>query len=467
MNRLLFALCALLFSTLSSAKGLSPYLPLNLAPEVELQIEKLIALSGQTPLTKPYKASELLIRLPQIKDKYPLLFNRLNAYLKRYTETSAITHRGIRVSDADHSSRSLENNRGVSHNTRIELSGAGHVYFSPYFYVAGGGMYSDDSGRSLLNTHIGFGNEYAQVDIGYRDHWLSPFQDSAMLMSTQAENEPSITISNATPVSDLQVRYEVFLSQLDDMTIKAEGFEATQDKPYLSGWHFSLSPIDRMSIGYSHTYLFGGGNREDSIATLFKSLVATNQLQDASVDNLEQGYQQSAISAKWNVDWYVPISFYAEFARSGSRNEEHHTVTQYARSIGLYLPSLYDYMSFRYEYTDRDSGWYQSGFYPQGLRNKQHILGHWSADEFPVGEAPGAKTHHLLLDWELLDDQLLALRISGQETDDLPTQSLQDTYQVQARYSFANRYGFWGVEGTYGKDALGDYYHRVSGFFRW
>ena len=135
MNRLLFALCAMLFSTLSSAKGLSPYLPLNLAPEVELQIEKLIALSGQTPLTKPYKASELLIRLPQIKDKYPLLFNRLNAYLKRYTETSAITHRGIRVSDSDHSSRSLENNRGVSHNTRIELSGAGHVYFSPYFYV--------------------------------------------------------------------------------------------------------------------------------------------------------------------------------------------------------------------------------------------------------------------------------------------------------------------------------------------
>lgn len=467
MKKLLLLLAANLLPGMALAKGLSPYLPLNLAPEVELQIEKLVALSGQAPLAKPYKASELLTRLPEIKDRYPLLYNRLNAYLKRYTETTAITHRGVRISDSDNNTRSVENNRSVSHQTTVELSAAGHVYFSPYFYVAGGGMYSDESGRSLLNSHIGIGNEYLQLDIGYRDHWFSPFQDSAMLLSTQAENEPSITLSNATPLSDWHLRYEVFLSQLDDTPVRADGLTTETDKPYLSGWHVSISPIERLSVGLSHTYLYGGGPRNGSFDTFFKSLVAPNQLQDTQRDNLEQGYEQSAVSAKWNLDVGIPMSIYAEFASAESLNDQNEQTKVNARSIGLYLPVLFDGMSFRYEYNDRDSGWYQSVFYPQGLRNKQHILGHWSADEYPVGEAPGAKTHHLLLDWELVDDQLLALRISGQEMDNLSTQSLQDTYQIQARYSFANRYGFWGIEGTYGKDALGDYYHRLSGFFRW
>lgn len=467
MKKVLFAIGMCCAPALSLAKGLSPYLPLNLAPEVEIQVEKLLALSNQAPLSKPYKASELILRLPQIKEDHPLLYSRLNAYLKRYTQKTAITHRGVALASSDNNARSLENNRGVSHQTTVEISGAGHVYFSPYFYVAGGGMYSDDSGRSLLNSHIGVGNEYLQVDIGYRDHWLSPFQDSAMLMSTQAENEPSITLSNSTPLTDLKLRYEVFLTQLDDTSIRADGFATETDKPNLSGWHVSLSPADRLSLGFSRTYLYGGGNRDDSFGTLFKSLVAPGQLQDTSRDNLEQGYEQTAISAKWNLDWYIPLSLYSEFASAQSLNENGLQRTVNARSIGVYLPIIFDSISFRYEYNDRDTGWYQSAFYPRGLRSKSHILGHWSADEYPVGEAPGAKTHHLLIDWELIDNQLFALRISGQEMDNLSTQSLQDTYQLQARYSFANQYGFWGVQGTYGKDALGDYYHRFSGFFRW
>ena len=77
------------------AKGVSPYLPLNLAPEVELQIEKLMAMTGSFPLTKPYKAKELLNRLEEIKDYQPPMYRRLSSYLKRYTTNFGNTHRAV------------------------------------------------------------------------------------------------------------------------------------------------------------------------------------------------------------------------------------------------------------------------------------------------------------------------------------------------------------------------------------
>ena len=61
------------------AKGVSPFLPLNISPEVELQIEKLMALTSGPALTKPYKAKDD----NQITGHHPLMYHRLSSYLKR------------------------------------------------------------------------------------------------------------------------------------------------------------------------------------------------------------------------------------------------------------------------------------------------------------------------------------------------------------------------------------------------
>ena len=198
------------------AKGVSPYLPLNLAPEVELQIEKLMAMTGDAPLVKPYKAKEIITRLESIKDYHPLLYRRLSSYLKRYTQNIANTHRAVIASVSNDNPRALENNRGVKHNASIEVSAAGHVFFNPYIYVSAGASYSDEGGKAATNSHISFGTEYIQMDVGYRDQWLSPFHDSAMLISTQAENTPSVTLSNSTGISDFNLRYELFYAKMDE-----------------------------------------------------------------------------------------------------------------------------------------------------------------------------------------------------------------------------------------------------------
>jgi hypothetical protein len=58
--------------------------------------------------------------------------------------------------------------------------------------------------------------DYAQLDIGYRDHWLSPFTDSSMLVSTEAPTMPSITLSNYRPISRLGISYQIFLADMSE-----------------------------------------------------------------------------------------------------------------------------------------------------------------------------------------------------------------------------------------------------------
>lgn len=277
-------------SSAACASGVSPYLPLNLAPEVELQIEKLMAMTGDTPLIKPYKAKEITTRLESIKDYHPLLYRRLSAYLARYTENIANTHRAAVLSGSNDNNRALENNRGVKHNTNIEISAAGHIFFSPYVYFSAGASYSDEGGKAATNTHISFGNEYIQADLGYRDHWFSPFHDSAMLISTQAENPPSLTLSNSTGFTDLNIRYEVFYAQMDEEVRVNAGALVTRDKPVLTGMHVSLSPVESLSVGLSRTYYYGGGMRDDGLDIGLQGLLTPSSLDDAQTDNLEQGY---------------------------------------------------------------------------------------------------------------------------------------------------------------------------------
>lgn len=460
-------------------KGASPYLPLNLAPEVELQIEKLMTMTGDAPLVKPYKAKEIVNRLESIKDYHPLLYRRLSAYLKRYTQEIANTHRAVIVSGGKDNNRALENNRGVKHNANVEISAAGHVFINPYLFVSGGASYSDDGGRAVTNTHITYGNEYIQMDLGFRDHWFSPFQDSAMLMSTQAENTPSITLSNSTGLTSFNIRYELFYAQMDeDVAINANGV-VEQGEPTMAGLHISAAPLENLSVGFSRTYYYGGAGRDDGLNIGVKGLFSPSSLEadlvnNNLVDNLEQGYGQTAVSAKWNYGIEIPVSVYAEFARFDSDDFNAREDSGNAVSLGIFLPVLFEAMSFRYEVTDRDEGWYESSFYPGGIRHKQHIPGHWGADELLPGISPGTTSHHVLFDWELVDDQLLNIRIAQQSFDDVPASALpnglvelENTFQIRTRYSFVTRYGFMGVEGTFGQDMFGENYSRLSGFYRW
>src|SRR5689334_16763666 len=73
------------FPGLAVAAGVTPYLPLNLEPEIEAQIERVLILGNQPILTRPIPAALVLKALPKACAVDAALCERVQRYLARYT----------------------------------------------------------------------------------------------------------------------------------------------------------------------------------------------------------------------------------------------------------------------------------------------------------------------------------------------------------------------------------------------
>lgn len=468
----LFIFCLLFIPFFAVSKGPSPYLPLNMSAEVESQIAKLFALTPGAPLTKPYKASELISRLKIIADSYPVLHKQLSSYLQRYKQPSGLTHFSAALSAGNDANTVIPNRRGIKTDSQYELSVGGLAYISPYAYVSGGYTYAENTGTLHHNSHVGFGHEYAQVELGYREHWFSPFQDSAMLVSTQAPASPSITISNATPITDWNIRYEVFYSMLEEADGIVLGDEVFAGRPRHAGLHFSFTPLDFWTLGFNRTLQFGGGKREVSFSDVIEALFdPAGKDNVGDIDNLdpnfEFGNQQASITSQFNLNWGVPLSLYFEYAGEDTVNESNYQLGNVAKSVGLFLPVLWKDFSLRYEYSDWTNAWYTHPLYGAGYTNEGRVLGHWGGDRRVFGNDTPATTHSINLNWQISGSQLIDLTLRSLENESQIVFDYERAYELNLTYSYATSTGFWGAELYAGKDTFGENFSRLSLFYRW
>jgi hypothetical protein len=131
--------------------------------------------------------------------------------------------------------------------------------FDSLFISLGGVAYDGDAVPT--GSMVSFGWDWAQFDVGFRDHWLSPFQQSAMMISTQAPTLPSVTVSNYRPLTPFNIRYQVFLSEMEnsDRIVFQDRF--TSGKPRLAGLHLSIEPAVGWSLAAGRILQYGGGER--------------------------------------------------------------------------------------------------------------------------------------------------------------------------------------------------------------
>ncbi|MCY7295759.1 capsule assembly Wzi family protein [Alteromonas sp. a30] len=465
-------IAAPLFSASVAAQGISPYLPLKMAPEVEAHIEKVLAITPSAPLSKPYKATDILTRLELIKHSHPLLFSRVSAYLARYKTKIFVANLNSEIAASNDTTKSLPNQRGLSAENQYQIAGSAYAFINPYLYAAVGAQYSDDKGLEHHSTHIGFGFEYAQVEVGFREHWFSPFQDSAMLVSTNAKTSPSITISNATPITGWDFRYEIFYSELERVEGIRLGEEIFPGKPRHAGLHISFSPIDNLTIGLNRTLQFGGGKRSVDFGDFFEALFDPSGKDnidgtDGTDPNFEFGNQQASITAKYNFNLGIPISVYAEYAGEDTVNRSNFSLGNNAVSLGVYLPMLTDDIAVRYEFSDWTTAWYVHHLYQQGYTNEGNVLGHWGGDNRTFNDDTPAQAHSFNVNWNLAPNQILDVTLRATRNQDNTVTNYQTAYEIQAEYSYATSQGFWGVGVYAGRDVFGDNFSRVSGFYRW
>src|SRR3954463_2132966 len=111
MKRSLVPVCILaaLMSPQTFARGVSPYLPLNLDPVVEQQVEQLLILADKPVLTRPIAAATVLEALPIACQRDPALCQEVRRYLARYMRNWSVTEASVEVSASDSTNKTLPN----------------------------------------------------------------------------------------------------------------------------------------------------------------------------------------------------------------------------------------------------------------------------------------------------------------------------------------------------------------------
>lgn len=376
----LIFLFSLIFQQVASAAGVTPYLPANMPAQFENDIEKLAALTNIPQLTKPYNIATVLEHLKKIRTSHPAIYKRLDRALAGYYKNAALTQAKLSLSTSDADEPiPLVNQMGSTSDQSYWLKAHGHWQETPWLGIYAG---IDTSNERTLpsGSVLAMGTSWAQLDIGYKERWWSPFQGSAQVISTNAETLPSIGLSNNTPIElfGTYFSYDVFVAQTSRQLVLYQDEWSDTNKPYLSGMHFSFQPVEWWSIGVNRMFQFGGGERETGLKDILRAVInprgADNagERDDINVDE-ETGNQIASIVSRMN---FQDFSIYMEYAGEDTSNNKIWQLGNTAINAGVYIPTLFnDKLSLTYEYSEWQDKWYSHHLYEQGLANNNFITG--------------------------------------------------------------------------------------------
>ena len=465
-TRALFA-CLLFAATCPAtwARGASPYLPLNLSPEIERQIERVLILADKPITSRPIAAATVLDALPAACRIDAALCTRVRRYLDGYMRKIGLAHASVEVAATDGAVAPLANQHGASSDSEWLASAQAYWQPSDNIVVSLGGV-GDADDVVATGSMLSVGFDFAQLDIGYRDHWFSPFTDSAMIISTEARTLPSITLSNYRPFTRLGLSYELFLAEMEhsDQIVFETGF--TAGRPRLAGLRFSIESTPGWSLAANRLMQYGGGKRGGSSFGDFFDALLKPQEKDNTDGSDEFGNQTAAFTSRFIFPGRTPFAVYLEYGGEDTSYEGNYRLGNSALSVGITFPQLWRRFDLTYEASEWQNGWYVHDIYLDGLTNEGRVLGHWGADRRVFAEAVGAQTHMLRLGWEPSFGGLLQLQARTIQNESYGTNDYERGYDVALSYSRA-LYGFTaGAEALTGRDVFGESYSRIGGFVR-
>ena len=346
-------------------------------------------------------------------------------YLESSNKALSVNHLNAELSSSTRTELQKANRRGLEEESSYVLSGQARWQAADWLAL-NVGMQIDEDDITPEDTYISLGSDWAQLDVGYRPHWFSPFNQSAMIMSTQAETMATVSLSNSRPLSFLNFSYELFVGEMSGSDrIQYQG-SYTSGKPILTGMHFEISPFQGFSLSANRIMQSGGGERGGrSLSDLFKAFVdpsgSDNTSEDLSHDE-QFGNQAASLVSRFNFAGRKPFSIYLEYAGEDTSRGSNWRLGNVSMSAGVDIPNLFLGLSLQYEYSHWQNAWYVHGVYNDGLTNSSNIIGHWAAElrdrsNSIAGDGVGARHHYLNLSW-LNHDALWQLEYSQTKNQD-------------------------------------------------
>jgi hypothetical protein len=456
----------------SAGAAISPYLPLQVDPAMDRQVERVFLLAGRPLMTRPVTAAAVAEALAVACPHDPRLCRSVSRYLARYAGDIAAPEVTFSGGLVDGNGRTAAPNRhGLSGDAKWQVSAGMSWQPAPGVLLAAGGV--ADAGKAVpTGSLVSLGWARAQLDLGWRDHWLSPLTDSAMLLGTEARTMPSVTLSNPEPLTAFRIRYEAFAALMSESANILYGAGLTAGRPRLVGVHLSSEPAAGVAFGLNRVMQFGGGARGgNSPLDVIRAYFNPSHYDNVSdpVHEYQFGNQAVSLTSRFLFPGSVPFSVYAEYGGDDTSAGSNFLLGNASLSVGIDFPRLWQRFDLTAEVSEWQNGWYTHHVYRDGLANAGRVIGHWGADQRQAGDGAGARSAMLRLGWWLDSGDNLELRLRALENQRYaPTAPpYVHAHDIGLRYNHPAGPLTVGFELGAGRDVFGADNSRALAFIRY
>ncbi len=466
----LVAMSTLAVATVAWSRGVSPYLPLGASPQMERQFERVLILAGKPMVRRPIPAAVVLDALPAACALDRPLCERVRAYLERYQADFGVTQAYAELAaTAGDSDRAMQNARGRTRQSNWQAMASAFYQPSDYLMVSASGL-AHESRTLPTGTMLSAGFDFAQLDVGFRDHWLSPLTSSSMLISTEAPTIPSVTLSSYRPISPLGITYEIFAARMSKQNGIAYFDGTTSGNPSLSGLQLGIEPTTGYALTMNRVMQYGGGARGGAgFSEFIDAMFHNSNLPDSAGQQEEFGNQVASATSSIQFPGAVPFAVHIEYAGEDNSYGGNYRLGDAALSLGIDFPKLWQRFDLKYELSEWQNVWYTHHLYPQGLTQNGFVLGHWFGDQRRFGDRVGGSSHELRLGvrdnrgayWQGTY-RTLDFTTSGGGYQTVPEVPYRRLQEQELRYYTARRAPEVAAGISLGRDAFGDKFARLS-----
>ncbi|MCF6438002.1 capsule assembly Wzi family protein [Pseudoalteromonas luteoviolacea] len=469
-KKLLFAVSLpLTFVAQSAFAKPTAYLPIGKDNILEYQIEKMFTLTAVTPMSKPYRISEINQHIVKLGNIDPALQASIRARIAPYLQTDAITRRGIKLRIDSGEEQQIANDRGNYSGEYAEISLGGIYRGSDSSLLQLGAEYRVEAGRLVpYNTFYALGGENLQLNIGYKEHWFSPFKHSAQVYSTNAQTPLSISLGLNSPLENWwNFDFELFYSELEYVEKGIHYQDKRHDgTPKLAGTHLSFEPLNNWKIGINRMMQFGGGPREvsgkDVLKAFFDPAGSDNSGLTGSTDS-ELGDQWATVTTSFKTNWYIPVEWYIEHGGEDTREHKNYLFGNSVTNYGFYIPELTKDISLRYEFSDISEHWFTHHIYPEkGNSINDFVLGHFASNHRVFNH--GVATQSQVVEVTYAESLDSLWRIKWTTVDNQDNEKYEYKKQNELKLSNSRKIDDYQLETslTVGKDVFGENYTWLS-----
>src|SRR5207248_261915 len=121
----------------AGARGVTPYLPLNLDPQIERQVERVLILADKPVMRRPIPAAVVLDALPKACEVDAALCERVRRFLANYMHVSGVAFASYEVAAASGSGDKtvMPNQHGAGADSHYRAAAAGYLQPSDYLLL--------------------------------------------------------------------------------------------------------------------------------------------------------------------------------------------------------------------------------------------------------------------------------------------------------------------------------------------